>query len=242
MEINTLWFYKYGIPSRYYALSRYITVYSGIFGFIILATGLYSGIFLAPADYQQGDVFRLMYVHVPCAWLSMMIYSMMAVSSIIYLTWGIKVAHYFSVACAPLGVLFTALALITGAIWGRPTWGAWWVWGDARLMSELILFFIYLLYIGLNQILPTTKKAAKTVAVICLIGACNLPIIHYSVIWWTSLHQPASIGVLQGSAIDISMLYPLLLSAVGFTLIFFSLVHIKIRTIIIQKDGYNPSQ
>ena len=230
------WLYRYGSPNVYFNFARIITVPFGIVGCLVSIYGLYSGLFWVPADYQQGDAFRLMYVHVPSAWLSTMIYGSMVFASFIYLIWHIKVSFYFAVAAAPLGAVFTALALLTGSIWGKPIWGAWWVWGDARLLSELILLFIYLLYIVLNSSVVLNKNNMKMLSIVCMIGGLNLPIIHYSVVWWTSLHQPASISLFSSPAIDSSMLYPLFASMIGFTLLFISLVHIKIRTVIIKYD------
>lgn len=186
---------------------------------LFLATGLYMVFFLSPEDYQQGMTVRIMYIHVPFAWLSMMCYSIMAVSALGTLVWRHPLADVSIRAAAPLGAVFTALALATGSLWGKPMWGTWWVW-DARLTSVFVLFLMYLGIIALSRAMDDPAKSAKPVAVLTLVGFINIPIIKFSVDWWNTLHQPASVFRMDGPTIDASMLRPLFVMAIGFSLLF----------------------
>lgn len=177
------------------------------------AIGLGWGLLYAPADYLQGESVRILYVHVPSAWMSLTIWAAMAGAALVALVWRTKVAEVLAVAAAPVGAAFTAITLLTGALWGRPTWGTYWVW-DARLTSELVLLFLYLGVIGLHRAIEDPRRAARAASVLILIGLVNLPIIRYSVEWWSTLHQPASVR-LTGSSIHPSMLWPLLVMAVA---------------------------
>src|SRR5690606_11734607 len=176
---------------------------------LLIIIGAVGGLYLAPPDYQQGDAFRIIYVHVPSAWLSMFGYVVMATAAAIGLIWRMKLAHVAANAVAPLGASFTALALATGSIWGRPMWGTWWVW-DARLTSELILLFLYFGYMALNRAFEDRKQGDRASAVLALVGVVNVPIIHYSVEWWNTLHQPATITKFGKPSITVDMLWPLL--------------------------------
>lgn len=196
---------------------------------LCLASGLYFGLFVAPADYQQGETVRIMYVHVPSAWMAMFVYSSIAIASAMALIWKHPLADLIGKASAPVGAGFTVICLVTGSLWGKPMWGTWWVW-DARLTSVLILFFLYLGYIALNNAFDDPVRGAKTSAVLALVGAVNLPIIKFSVDWWNTLHQPASVTRLEAPAIHSSMLWPLLLMALGFTLFYFSILILRIRS------------
>lgn len=181
----------------------------------LAAWGLYWGVFLAPADYLQGESVRIMYIHVPAAWMSMMIYALMALFGAIALVWRIRATEILAMASAPVGAAFTLIALVTGSLWGRPTWGTYWVW-DARLTSELVLLFLYLGVMGLYTAFDEPRKGARAAALLAIVGVVNLPIIHFSVKWWNTLHQPASISIVGGSSsIDPSMLWPLLIMAVA---------------------------
>lgn len=182
---------------------------------LCIAIGAYWGLFVSPPDYQQKDAVRIMYVHVPAAWCSMMIYAVVAVMSFVYLVWRHTVADVIARVSAPVGAAFTALTLITGSIWGKPMWGAWWVW-DARLTSVLILFFIYLGYLYLRQTVEDEQKSATIAGVFAVFGVVNLPIIKFSVDWWNTLHQPASVMRLGGSRIHESIQWPLWIMAAGF--------------------------
>lgn len=195
---------------------------------LFLAAGLYLS-FAAPEDYQQGTTVRIMYIHVPFAWLSMMCYALMATSALGTLVWRHPLADVALKSAAPIGACFTALALVTGSIWGKPMWGTWWVW-DARLTSVFVQFLMYLGIIALTRALEDTSKSAWAAAIITLIGFVNIPIIKFSVDWWNTLHQPASVFRLDGPTIDGSLLRPLLVMAIGFTLLFFALHMMAMRT------------
>lgn len=186
----------------------------GIFSLLLLS-GLYSGLFLAPPDYQQGESYRIIFIHVPSAWMSLFIYSVMAMAGAIALVWRIKLAEVVAISSAPVGAGFTFIALVTGSLWGKPMWGTWWVW-DARLTSELILLFLYLGVIGLYNAIDDKRSASRAVAILALVGVVNIPIIHYSVEWWSTLHQGPTVTKLDKPSIHVSMLIPLLIMAVAF--------------------------
>ena len=195
---------------------------------------MYFSIFASPPDYQQGETVRIMYVHVPAAWMSLFTYTLMAVASASFLIWKHSLADIAARALAPVGASFTAITLITGALWGQPMWGTWWVW-DARLTSVLILFFLYLGYMTLVNAFEDSEKGSKAGAVLALIGFVNIPIIKFSVDWWNTLHQPASLSRLDAPAIDPSMLTPLILMALGFKLFLITILIIRMRTTLIEK-------
>jgi heme exporter protein C len=215
-------------PTRFIALADRLVPSLGGFSALVLAVGLYMG-FSAPEDFQQGTTVRIMYIHVPFAWLSMMCYSVMAVSALGTLVWRHPLADVALKSAAPIGATFTALALITGSIWGKPMWGTWWVW-DARLTSVFVLFLIYLGIIALTRALDDPSRAARSAAIMTLVGFINIPIIKFSVDWWNTLHQPASVIRLAGPSIHPSLLWPLLVMALGFTLLFFALHLMAMRT------------
>lgn len=177
------------------------------------AWGMWWGLVKAPPDYLQGESVRIMYLHVPSAWMSYSIYLLMAVFGFCALVWHVRAAEIMAMASAPVGAAFTLLTLVTGSLWGRPTWGTYWVW-DARLTSELVLLFLYLGVMGLYSAFDEPRKGARAAALLSLVGLVNIPIIHYSVVWWNTLHQPGSIGV-EGSSIHPSMLWPLLIMALA---------------------------
>ncbi|OGT49304.1 MAG: hypothetical protein A3E53_07615 [Gammaproteobacteria bacterium RIFCSPHIGHO2_12_FULL_39_24] len=185
--------------------------------FLFLFYGLFSGLVLAPADYQQGNVYRILYIHVPLAIQSLSVYVIMSLCSLIYLIWKIKIANVIATVSAPVGAVFTALTLITGSIWGKPTWGTFWIW-DARLTSEFILLFIYFGIILIRHFIPEKRLSAHATAMITLLGFINIPIVHYSVDWWNTLHQGASILKFGAPSIAPAMLYPLLAMSVAFFL------------------------
>jgi heme exporter protein C len=192
---------------------------------ILLATGLYLAFFVAPADYQQGDTVRIMFIHVPSAWLAMFCYMLIAASSVGSLVWRHPLADVSAKTAAPIGAAFTFLALVTGSLWGKPMWGAYWVW-DARLTSVLVLFFLYLGLIALWQSIEEPSRAGRAAAILALVGVVNIPIIKFSVDWWNTLHQPASVMRVGGPAIHPAILTPLLVMAGAFTLLFLWL-HLK---------------
>lgn len=220
-------------PERFMKFSKIATPIFGVLAFLSLAIGLVWSLVYAPADYQQSEVARIMFIHVPSAWISVMAYSTMAVGSIIYLVWRHNVADVAAQAAAQIGVVFTATCLITGSIWGRPTWGTWWEW-DGRLTSVLVLFFIYLGYIALRSAINDYQKSAQAGAILCLVGSVNIPIIRYSVVWWNTLHQPAAIIRKGGPSIHPDLLYPLLIMGVAFSLLFGTLLLVKMRALIFE--------
>ncbi|HSG94730.1 MAG TPA: heme ABC transporter permease [Afifellaceae bacterium] len=204
-------------PTRFLGLSEALLPWLVSLAAACLAVGLYLAFFVAPADYQQGDSVRIMFIHVPAAWLAMFCYSMMAVAALGTLVWKHPLADVAAKAAAPLGAAFTLLALLTGSIWGKPMWGTWWVW-DARLTSVLVLFIMYLGLIALWRSFDDPGRAGRVAAVLTLVGFINIPIIKFSVDWWNTLHQPASVVRLDGPTIHPTMLWPLIIMAIGFTL------------------------
>jgi heme exporter protein C len=208
-------------PTVFLSLSAKILPWLLIMAVILMGTGLAMG-FRAGEDALQGIMVYVMYIHVPFAWLSMMIWTVMTISALGTLVWRHPLADVAIKAAAPIGACFTALALITGSIWGKPTWGTYWVW-DARLTSVLILFIMYLGVIALTRALEDPVKSSRPVAILVLVGFINIPIIKFSVDWWNTLHQPASVFRADGPTLDASFLWPLLISAIGFSLLFFSL-------------------
>ena len=199
-----------------------------------LAVGLYLSLFVAPADYQQGEMVRIMFIHVPFAWLSMTCFGVMAVAALGTLVWRHPLADVIGKSAAPIGAAFTFLALVTGSLWGKPTWGTYWVW-DARLTSVLILFIIYLGLIALWQSVEDPGKAARAAAILTLVGSVNLPIIKFSVEWWNTLHQGESIFRAGGPTIDPSMLWPLLVMTVAMTVLFAALLLMAARNEILRR-------
>jgi len=233
--MNWTWFHKLASPPHAYRIAaRLVPWFAWPAGALIVA-GLYGGLVLAPADYQQGDAFRIVYVHAPSAWLSMFVYATMAVAAAIGLVWRIKLAHAVAAASAPVGASFTFLALATGAIWGKPMWGTWWVW-DARLTSELILLFLYAGVMALRASIDDRDRADRAAAVLAVVGVVNLPIIHYSVYWWNTLHQPATLTKFGKPSMSGDMLWPLLLMLLGFTLYYGAVLLIRLRAEILKRE------
>ncbi len=229
-------FHKLASPPHFYRIAPLIVPWLMLPALLLMSYGVYAGLFVAPSDYQQGDAFRIIYVHVPAAYLSMMAYMIMAISAGIGLIWRLKLAHAVAAAAAPLGAWFTFLALATGSIWGRPMWGTWWEWGDPRLTSELIMLFLYFGYIALRSAIDDTAKADKASAVLALVGAVNVPVIHFSVEWWSSLHQGATLIRKDGPAMDADMVYPLLAMILGYTLIFGAFLLRRVRTEVLYRE------
>ncbi|HTP38171.1 MAG TPA: heme ABC transporter permease CcmC [Steroidobacteraceae bacterium] len=229
------WFHKYGSPPHFYRLAGRWLPWLSWGAALAIAAGLIGGLGLAPPDYQQGDGFRIIYVHAPAAWLSTMVYTVMAVSAAVGLIWRMGVAHAVSASCAPIGASFTAVALLTGMLWGRPMWGTYWEW-DPRLTSELLLLFLYLGYLGLRNAIDDTARADRACAVLAIVGVVNVPIIHYSVIWWNSLHQAPSVMKFGRASMPASMLVPLLLMLLGFTLCFGALLLVRARGEVLRRE------
>ena len=229
-------FHKLASPKYFYDISGRLLPWFAAATVLLLLAGLYQGLWVAPADYQQGESYRIMFIHVPAAWMSMFVYMLMAGAGAIGLIWKIKLADIVAASCAPLGASFTFLALVTGSLWGKPMWGAWWVW-DARLTSELILLFLYLGYIALQSAIDDTRTAARASTVLALVGVVNIPIIHYSVVWWNTLHQGATVTKMGTPSIATSMLIPLLLMALAFKLYFFTVVLLRARNEVLKRES-----
>ena len=209
--------------------------------FLIFIVGLYFSLIESPPDYIQGDSMRIMYVHVPSAWLSLFSYTILAISCIVWFVTRNPIFNLFAKSIAPIGAAFTLIALVTGSIWGKPTWGVWWVW-DARLTSMLLLFFLYLAYILLWQSITNQETAAKISAALGIIGFINIPIIKFSVDWWNTLHQPATISKLSAPSIDINMLIPLLIMTLGYMFFLITVFLIKLRIEIIDQKMVRLSE
>jgi heme exporter protein C len=223
-------------PARFMRISATALPWCGWSALAVLAVGLSLALVAAPPDYQQGETVRIMYVHVPAAWMALGIYMFVAIASGVALVWRHPLAEIAAGAAAPIGAAFTFVCLATGSLWGRPMWGAWWVW-DARLTSVLILFFLYLGYIALVNAFDEPSRGARAGSVLALVGVVNLPIVKFSVDWWNTLHQPASVVRLGGPRIDIAMLVPLLVMAAGFALLFATLTMLRMRTALKERKG-----
>jgi len=233
-------FHQYASPKIFYDLAGRLIPWSAAVTVVLLAVGLYQGLFVAPPDYQQGESVRIMFVHVPAAWMSMFIYMVMATAGAIGLIWNMRLADMAVTAAAPIGASFTFLALVTGSLWGKPMWGTWWAW-DARLTSELILLFLYLGFMALQAAIDDPRRASRAGSLLLLVGVVNIPVIHFSVQWWNTLHQPASISAINKigtPAIHPSLLVPLLIMALAFTLFFVTLHLVRLRAEILHRERY----
>ena len=223
---------RFANPGRFMRLSGKVMPWCAAGAVIGLGVGLYLALFVAPADYQQGEAVRIMFVHVPAAWMASFVYGFLALASAVALIWRHPLADIAAQAAAPLGAGFTLLCLATGSLWGKPMWGTWWVW-DARLTSVLVLFFLYVGYIAVVNGFDDPTRGGRAGAVLALVGVVNLPIIKFSVDWWNTLHQPASVFRMGGPTIDKSMLVPLLIMAIAFMLYFAALLMLRMRTAIL---------
>ena len=229
------WFHRLASPPYIYGLASRLTPWFAWPAGILILIGTYWGLVIAPADYQQGDGFRIIYVHAPTAWMSLLVYMTMGISAGVGLIWRMKVAHAVAAAAAPIGASFTFVALATGALWGGPMWGTYWEW-DPRVTSELILLFLYLGYMGLRASMDDTQRADRTSAVLAVVGIVNVPIIHFSVTWWNSLHQAPSIMKLGQSSIAGSMVGPLFVMLGGFTLLFAALLLTRLQAEVLTRE------
>lgn len=230
------WIHYFGSSPFVFRLARVLSPWVGVACLLVMLVGLYLGLVVAPADYEQGESYRIIYAHVPAAWMSMFVYVVMAVSSAIFLIWRMKLADIVAQASAPIGASFTLIALFTGSLWGKPMWGTWWIW-DARLTSELLLLFLYLGYIALRHAIEHPQSAARAAAVLAVVGVINIPIIHYSVEWWNTLHQPATITKLDKPSMHISMLKPLLLMVLGSQLLYFYILLVRVKSGILNRES-----
>lgn len=222
-------------PRYFYAFAGRLVPWLGGICILLMLAGLYLGLVVAPPDYQQGDSYRIIFIHVPSAWMSLFIYIVMAGSSAIGLIWRIKLAEVVAISSAPIGASFTFLALATGSLWGKPMWGTWWVW-DARLTSELLLLFLYLGVIALYNAVEDKRTAARAAGILAIVGVVNIPIIHYSVEWWNTLHQGPTVTKFDAPSIHLSMLIPLLLMALAFKLYYVVLVLLRSRCEVLERE------
>lgn len=228
-------FHRMASPPHFYAFTERLMPWLVVIFLLLAGSGLYGGLYLAPPDYQQGDSYRIIYIHVPSAWMSLFIYVVMAIAGAIGLIWRIKLAEVVMISSASVGASFTFIALVTGSLWGKPMWGTWWVW-DARLTSELILLFLYLGIIGLYGAIDDKRTASKAVAILALVGVVNIPIIHYSVEWWNTLHQGPTVAKVGKPSIHLSMLTPLLLMALAFKVYYAIALILQARVELLQRE------
>ncbi len=230
------WFHLLGSPPFVYRLAARLNPWLGTVACVLLAIGFYWGLVVAPPDAVQGEVYRIIYIHPQTAYVGMMAYVIMAVASAVGYVWRIKVAFAVATAAAPIGASFTFCALVTGAFWGRPTWGTYWEWGDPRIMFELLLLFLFLGYLALRAAFDDRDKADRISAILAVVGVVNVPIIHYSVIWWNTLHQGPSISKLDNPSIAPEMLWPFLIMVAGFTFCFYWLLLNRLRAELVERE------
>ncbi len=230
------WFYQLASPRWFYEITGMLLPWLTVVAVLLLSIGLVWGLVFAPADYQQGNSFRIIYIHVPTAILAQSCYMLMAVAGGIALVWKIKIGHVVAKACAPIGASMAVLALVTGAIWGKPTWGAWWVW-DARLTSMLVLLFLYIGVIALTSAFEHVSSGDKAAAVLALVGLVNIPIIKYSVEWWNTLHQGATFKVTEKPAMPPDMWIPLLIMVIGFYCFFAVILMRRARIEVLRRES-----
>ena len=240
MNALLLWFHRTGSPPNFDRFAaRWIPWCFGI-ATVLLGVGVWGALFAVPTDYKQGDSFRILYIHVPAAWSAMFIFVAMAVQAFIALVWRIKACETLAVACAPVGAMFAAMTLLTGSIWGRPTWGTWWEW-DPRLTSMLVMFFLYLGVIALHNAIEDRRAAARAACFLALVGVVNVPIVHFSVHWWNSLHQGETIKILSAeSRMHASMLWPLLLTTVATKFWFVGSLLQRARVLNLENESAQP--
>ena len=229
------WF-KYASPKTFYPLAGKLIPWCAAGAAILIAYGLYLGLLVAPTDFQQGEGYRIIFVHVPAAWFSMFLYLLMAMYAGMGLVFNAKLSYMMATAIAPTGAMFTLVALVTGSLWGKPMWGAWWVW-DARLTSELILLFLYIGYFSLQSAIDDKNRADKASAVLALVGAINVPIIYFSVKWWNTLHQGSTVSLTTAPAMVAIMLQGMLIMAIGFWLYSVAVILMRVRSEIVEREN-----
>ncbi|HZP94217.1 MAG TPA: heme ABC transporter permease [Burkholderiales bacterium] len=227
--------WKYSSPQTFYPLAGRMIPWFAAAAAVFAAAGLYVGFFVAPTDFQQGEAYRIIFIHVPAAWMSMFVYTVMAFWAGVGLVFNTRLSSMMAHALAPTGALMTFIALWTGSFWGRPTWGAWWVW-DARLTSELILLFLYIGYMSLVAAIDEPRRADKASAVLALVGAINVPIIYFSVKWWNTLHQGASVSLTRAPSMAAAMLTGMLFMALAFWMYSIAVSLARVRSIILERD------
>jgi heme exporter protein C len=229
--------FKYSGPAAFYPLAGRLVPWFGVAAFVLCVIGLYIGLFVAPEDFQQGEVYRIIFIHVPTAWMAMFIYLVMSMYAVLALIYQTRLSSMMMEALAPTGAIFTALALWTGALWGKPTWGTYWAW-DARMTSTLILLFLYVGYIALVNAIEDKKRADKAAAVLVLVGSVNVPIIYFSVKWWNTLHQGASVSVSGGNKMAATMLVAMLIMALACWMYAIAVSLCRVRAIILERERH----
>jgi heme exporter protein C len=229
------WFYKLASPPHVFGVAVALAPWLFSAAALAIAYGLIAGLAIAPPDYQQGEAFRMIYAHVPSAILSVTVYTVMAVASAVALIWRIKVGHAVAAASAPIGASFTLMTLVTGSLWGRPMWGTYWAW-DPRLTSELILLFLYVGVMSLRSAFEDPARGDRAAALLAVVGVVNVPIVHFSVVWWNSLHQGATIVTLEGPKMPGSMLWPLLSMWLGFMLFYGAVLCIRVQAEVLDRE------
>jgi len=235
MQHRLLNWFRYSSPATFYPLSGRIAQVSWLIAILLIAVGLYASFFVAPTDYKQGDGYRIIFVHVPASWMSMFIYLVMAGWSAIGLVFNTRLSYMMSQALAPTGAMFAFISLWTGAFWGKPMWGTWWVW-DARITSELILLFLYLGYMALVGAIDDRRRADRAGAILLLVGVVNIPIIYFSVKWWNTLHQGATVKMSGETSMDETMLWTMLIMTVGFWAYSIATAMMRVRSIMLERE------
>lgn len=235
MSVRSISWFRFSSPATFYHLAGKMVPWFSAIAVILIGVGLYMSLFVAPTDYKQGEGYRIIFVHVPAAWMSMFIYVVMALWSGIGLVFNTRLSAMMAQALAPTGAMFTFLALWTGALWGKPMWGTWWVW-DARLTSELILLFLYIGFIALQGAIDDNRRADRAGAILALVGVVNVPIIYYSVTWWNTLHQGASVSISKGSSMGEVMLITMFIMTFGFWAYAIAVSLSRVRSIILERD------
>ena len=231
-----LWLHKLGSPPTFYRFAGKLRPWAMGLALLFGAIGLYGGLVLAPPDYQQGDAYRIIFIHVPSAWMSMFVYAVMGVSGFIALVWRLKLAEVVAMESAPIGAAFTFITLVTGSLWGKPMWGTWWTW-DARLTSELVLLFLYLGVIGLYHAFEDRRQGARAASFLAIIGVINVPIVHYSVVWWNTLHQGTTVNLFGHSKMPWEMLWPLLAMTLATKFYYAASLCHRARTDVLALEG-----
>jgi heme exporter protein C len=230
------WFHTLGSPPYVYRLATILNPWLATATVVLLGVGTFWGLVVVPPDYRQGEVYRIIYIHPQTAYVGMMAYVITAVAAAVGFVWRIKLAHAVAVSAAPIGASFTFCALITGAIWGRPTWGTFWEWGDPRIMSEMLLLFLFLGYLALRAAFDDRDKADRVSAILAVVGVVNVPIIHYSVEWWNTLHQGPTVSSFDSPSMTVDMLIPFLIMVLGFTTCFYWLLLNRLRAEIVERE------
>ena len=230
------WF-KFSSPATFYPLARKISLVSAVIAVVLIAIGLYMSFFVAPTDYKQGEGYRIIFVHVPASWMSMFIYLVMAGWAALGLVFNTRLSAMMAQSLAPTGAMFAFLSLWTGSFWGKPMWGAWWVW-DARITSELILLFLYMGYMALRSAIDDPRRADRASAILLLVGVVNVPIIYYSVKWWNTLHQGASVSLARSPSMAQTMLWGMLLMALAFWMYSIAVSLARVRAIILERERH----